>query len=182
MKKITFLLSILAILSCNGQDVCVYSVAYGDSLKAEISQLNARINDLIERDIVNILKRDSLMNMLYDKDDFINTLATENNQLITLTDNLSLQNNQLTTQNQNLQDIIQGLVNPTNTTVFIQDTIDVKLTGDGIIMTLNKIGNQKNYQLVDGLDRISLNYNSGKWELWVAYDKKAWKYFQGQVK
>lgn len=93
---------------------------------------------------------DSLFEVIADSDEFIEVLATENNQLITYTDFLSLENVRLTENNQRQMEIIQELSYPTDTIVFLQDTLYFKICDkDDSYFILSK-----------ELKKVSLNLNN----------------------
>lgn len=197
-KKYLILATILlTVISCNSQDVCVYSKPFGDSilqanetLKARITECEKYDSDLMvmlelyrDRNVAYKATIDSLRFELEGCDNFVEVLAEENNQLITLTDALSLENNQLNLTIQTLKSIIERLSNPSDTAVFVQDTIAFKIIGsDNTMVKFNKVGNQINYQISDGVDRINLWYNSGTWQQWFMKGNASWQHLNGQIK
>lgn len=86
---------------------------------------------------------------------------------------IAAQGEQIATQSAqiaNQQAIINELSNPTDTAVFINSKISIKLVGDSTSVTIAKIGDRFNYQLVSGLHRVNLFYEDAELKQYWMYD------------
>jgi hypothetical protein len=145
MKKLLLLLTTFIALACNGQTPAIkcYSQFQWDSITS-----------------------------------VLNVLQVENNQLLQFNSNVSLQLvnkvksfDSVMVINENLIYNLSQCVNPTDTLVYFNDTIDFKLIGQNNTVTVSKKGEQINYQITAGLHRLNIFYNDYQFRTYLMYDK-----------
>ena len=163
-KLLVFITISFLTIACNGQyRECHWSDKYVDSLQKIIDKQYIEINSL------------KLSNVI--KTNLFNQLLSQFDSVVVVSANKTLTIDTLKSKNAVLQSMFES-----NYYVFNTDTVSIKFTNDSIYANFWRVGEQVNYQLVDGLKRIDLYYNSGEWQQWWMYNNSYWQEQNGIMK